>query len=96
MKKYIIKKIETTPSVEDWAIADVAQMNVESWEGMKFHFNSFARLLYDDDAIYVCMESDEMPVVAKLTERNSPVCTESCMEFFFCPNIENGKYFTTY
>lgn len=93
MKEYIIKTISGEPDENDWAAANVAGMNVDPWKITDFHFDSFARILRGDDAIYVLMESNEMPVVASFTEKNSPVCLESCMEFFFCPNIDTGWYF---
>ena len=92
MNKYVIKKITGAPREEDWEIADIAPMNLKPWPEVKDHFNSFAQALYDDNAIYVRMQSDEMPVVAKLTERNSDICSDSCMEFFFCPNEANDIY----
>lgn len=91
MNTYIIKKINQAPTEEDWNLANVAHIDLSPWEGI-YHFNSFAKLLYSDEAIYVRMETDEMPVVAKQTERNSPVCTDSCMEFFFRPNLNNNVY----
>ncbi len=92
MNQYVVKKTKGIPSEEDWAAANIAEMNQNHWTEFAFKFNSFAKMLYDDDAIYVRMESDEMPVVAKYTERNSPVCTDSCMEFFFSPDINKDFY----
>lgn len=91
MNTYTIKKVTQAPTEEDWNLANVAHLNLRPWE-MDYHFNSSAKLLYSDEAIYVRMESDEMPVVAKQTERNSLVCTDSCLEFFFRPNINNDLY----
>lgn len=94
MNEYLIKKIKTSPTDEDWEQADVARISVSPWEeGKAININSFARLLYDDESIYVRMDTDEVSIVAKQTERDSLVCTDSCMEFFFCPNIEDGRYF---
>ncbi len=93
MSEYIIRRVDSVPTVEEWKLADIADVSLKPWEETSYHFNCFARVLYDDVAIYVQMETNEMPVVAKQTERNSLICTDSCVEFFFCPNIENGIYF---
>ena len=93
MNKYIIKKIKAAPDEADWEMADIAMINLKPWEEGNPHFNSYAQLLYDDEAIYVRMVTDEMPVVAKQTKRNSIVCTDSCMEFFLNPNTNNPLYF---
>ena len=92
MNKYIIKKIKAAPDEEAWERADIAYMNLKPWEKENEHFNSYAKLLYDNAAIYVRMVTDEMPVVAKQTERNSVICTDSCMELFLRPNIERNLY----
>ena len=92
MKEYVIKRTKGIPTEEDWDTANVAEMNQNYWTEFTYKCNSYAKVLYDDDAIYVRMQSDEMPVVAKYTERNSPVCTDSCMEFFFSPNANKDFY----
>ena len=93
MNTYIIKKISVVPEEKIWALANIAEINIKPWKDEKYHFNSSARLLYSEDALYLKMESDETPVVARQTERNSQVCTDSCMEFFFSPNINDELYF---
>ncbi len=92
MNEYVIKKIEGVPTEEDWENANIAEMNENYWTEFTHKCNSFAKVLYSDEAIYVRMRSDEMPVVAKYTERNSPVCLDSCMEFFFSPDINKDFY----
>lgn len=93
MQEYVIKKIGPEFCEEDWATANVAEVNVNPWKEFTPEFNTTARLLYNDEAVYVRMETDELPIVAKYVKRNDPVCTDSCMEFFFCPSETDGRYF---
>lgn len=93
MKEYVVKKVAGIPTEEDWESANIAEMNENYWTEFTYKCNSYAKVLYNDDAIYVRMRSDEMPVVAKYTERYSPVCLDSCMEFFFAPDLNNEGFF---
>lgn len=52
-----------------------------------------ARLCRDDEALWVRMEAKESPVRAELTGKLDPVCTDSCLEFFFAPLAEDHRYF---
>ena len=93
MKEYVIKKASADFCEEDWKSANVADVNLNPWKEFTPEFKTTARILYNDQAVYVRMETDEQPVVAKCLDRNGPVCTDSCMEFFFCPNETDGRYF---
>ena len=52
-----------------------------------------ARLCRDDEALWVRMEAEESPIRAELTGKLDPVCTDSCLEFFYAPNAEDKRYF---
>ena len=47
---------------------------------------------YDDDTLYVHLQAEESDIRAEYTEPLSPVCQDSCLEFFFQPDGEN-RYF---
>ena len=93
MKEYVVKRVEGVPTEEDWENANIAEMNENYWTEFTYKCESFAKVLYNDEAIYVRMRSNEMPVVAKYTERFSPVCLDSCMEFFFAPDLNKEDFF---
>ncbi len=92
MQEYVIKKTGEEINTEAWEAANVADVNINPWKEFTPEFKTTARLLYNNEAVFVKMETNEQPVVAKYIERMSPVCLDSCMEFFFCPNETNGKY----
>lgn len=52
-----------------------------------------AQLCYDADAIYVRMTAKEANIRAEETGPVGTPCKDSCMEFFFCPDPQDGNYF---
>lgn len=52
-----------------------------------------ARLCYDDDALYIRMEAAEPHIRAEETGPLGTPCLDSCLEFFFCPDPEDDRYF---
>ena len=51
-----------------------------------------ARLVYDDDAVYVRYEVDDQYVRCVNTEYQSSVCRDSCAEFFVEPTPGKGYF----
>lgn len=92
MKTYTIKKAASTVTEKSFDCANVAKIDCSPWPDTLCPFAVEARLLYDDEAIYVNMRCDEHPVTAIHTERDSDVCLDSCMEFFLAPNNNDASY----
>ena len=46
-----------------------------------------------DEKIYVHQVAREKNIRAELTDKLGSICTDSCMEFFFSPVPEDGRYF---
>ncbi len=93
MKEYNIKRVKSVPTESDWANAEVAYIDNAQWEGFSpCPFKMEARLLADETAIYVNLITDERPLVANKTEKNSAVCEDSCMEFFLKPGVSLDQY----
>lgn len=92
MKTYTIKKANAPITEESFAHANIAKVDCSPWPDTLCPFTVEARLLYDDEAIYVNMACDEHPVTAVHTERDSSVCCDSCMEFFLAPNADDASY----
>jgi hypothetical protein len=44
-----------------------------------------AKVVYDDQALYVIFRVEDRYVRSVTTELHGPVCTDSCVEFFFTP-----------
>lgn len=53
-----------------------------------------AKLLYDDEAVYVIFRVEDQYVRAVAREFHDSVCSDSCVEFFFSPDktVETGYF----
>ncbi len=92
---YIIKKVShNIVDINDaiWDKANVANININNWKQFEYVPGTFAKLLYNDEYLFVKLWTDEKPLLARHTEQNSRVCDDSCMEFFFCPNQNDKRY----
>ena len=52
-----------------------------------------AQLCHDGENLYVHMEAKEKNIRATLTGALDAVCCDSCMEFFFAPDVQDVRYF---
>lgn len=84
-----MKKVSGTP---DWNEVPVMAVDNVMWTP-DFGISMTARLAYDETAIYVYQRAVEKNIRAELTELLSPVCQDSCMEFFLSPCPGDGRYF---
>lgn len=51
------------------------------------------RLWWNEGGLFLRLESREAQILARYTGQLDPVCCDSCMEFFFCPEADNDRYF---
>lgn len=92
---YIIKKTDnkiTSVFDKEWDKAQTADICINNWKQFDYVPKTEGRLLYNDYGIYVRLSTDEKPLLARHTKQNSPVCTDSCMEFFVRPNENDPRY----
>ena len=92
---YTIKKAPykiTEMNDKAWDIAEVAKIEKLNWADFSWKPNTTAKLLYSDFGLHIQMQTDEKPLLARHTERNSEVCTDSCMECFIKPNANDDRY----
>ena len=88
-RQYVISRIKEKQF--NWS--DVPKLPIDNilWEP-DCGIRAFARLCYDEEAIYVSLRAAEAEIRAEYTAPLSPVHRDSCLEFFFMP--ENGdRYF---
>ncbi|MBQ4528475.1 MAG: carbohydrate-binding family 9-like protein [Clostridia bacterium] len=93
---YIIKKTDhKIERMNDsaWENANVANVACRNWREFEYIPHTTAKILYSDYGIHVQMESEEKPILARYRHQNTPVCTDSCMEFFISPNENDTHYF---
>lgn len=99
----LIYKVQKTPAAigfsDDWhqgSWRDVPALKLCNYMGSSpIHFpKTQAKLLYDQDNIYVHFRVEDQYVRAKANRCQDPVCKDSCVEFFFTPskNLTDGYF----
>ena len=93
MKRYTIKKINAPISEHSWLNAETALVDfMPDKEHFPCPYQMEAKLLYDNENLYVNLLTNEHPLTATKTMRNEGVCRDSCMEFFLAPNHKSDYY----
>lgn len=54
---------------------------------------SFAQICYNDNTLFVHMWANESSIRAEVNDLFSQVCEDSCLEFFFRPDMNDLRYF---
>ncbi len=93
MKTYNVTKINDVPDAEIWASVPKAMVDYVLNPVPEKPYKTEAQLVYNDEKIFVHLKTNERKIRAVNTERNSPVCEDSCMEFFFAPDNDDVRYF---
>lgn len=86
-----------------------ARLDEAAWrnapEAGEFHFNwwkegekerTAARLLWDDDNLYVSYLCQDRHISAYVAERHGPVSKDDCVEIFLSPNISKVRNYYTF
>ena len=75
----------------DWSVIEKVALNHQPWladNGVR----AWAQACHDGERIHVRMTAKEEKIRATLTEPLDAVCTDSCMEFFFAPDMGDERY----
>ncbi len=87
-------EIDANWNKEVWQNTESLLLNNKMGSILKYRPIVEVKLRYDSSAIYVIFKVDDQYVRCLSTEPNSPVWTDSCVEFFFAPNtLSPEKYF---
>lgn len=89
MKSYTITK---KPETLKWTTIPVAPIDIHLQEET-VDIAATAQLCYDEEAIYVRLTAKEANIRAEYTGTLDAPCEDSCLEFFFCPNYDDDRYF---
>lgn len=76
----------------DWADIPKIELKEYSWGGTYRPYVSAQMVLIKGEEFRIRMECDEKDPLARYTENNTLVCTDSCMECFviYKPELNNG------
>jgi len=98
MPKYTIAKARVTPEGQGlWegpAWGRVTALEIKDYHPMSTSHRpkTWAKLVYDEDRVYLIFRVDDKFVRATRTQRNSNVCRDSCVEFFVTPKQGRGYF----
>lgn len=88
MKTYTVRRIAGKP---EWKDIPATQVDCHLWLPSE-QIQMTAQACYDDQALYVRMCATEPNIRAEYAGPLSMVHEDSCMEFFFCPSVEDDRY----
>ena len=88
-RQYVITRVKEKQF--NWS--DIPDLPIDNilWEP-DCGIRAFARLCYDEEALYASLRAAEAEIRAKYTAPLSPVHRDSCLEFFFMPE-KGDRYF---
>ena len=94
MKEYTARRLPSSPRASDPVWESIPAMLLDSvWEdACPSPYVTRARLVHSPEGLTVRYETDEWPLRAVHTAANEEICEDSCMEFFFTPNLTDGSY----
>ena len=76
----------------DWKNIEAAELAHQPWLE-PCNIEAKAQLCHDGENLYVRMQTKETNIRAELTGVLDQVCNDSCMEFFFAPDMDDARYF---
>lgn len=88
MERYTIKK---TAGELDWVNVPALKIDKQLW-GTHTDIRAQAQICYDETGLYVHMNAEEKDIRAEINQPLQPVCFDSCLEFFFCPDEDDPRY----
>lgn len=86
-------KIDGSWDKKEWKRAKAVKITLYMGDIPKFTPQTEAKLLYDDNNIYVIFKVKDRYVKSTVTEYNGHVSGDSCVEFFFAPDNNNPLHY---
>jgi hypothetical protein len=89
MKTYEVTHISGAP---DWESVPCAVIENRLWSNVDGIVPS-AQVCWDENALYVRLQTREENILRRFTGFLEDVYKDSCLEFFFCPEVGSDRYF---
>lgn len=94
--KYLVKKTDViNPGIdsEEWNRAELGYINKEPWldKFTKAPDTTF-KMLKGPEGLSILMRTNETHLRQEVCEDGGPICTDSCMEFFYKPSPWDLRY----
>lgn len=98
MKEYVLKKVSDEQALQGkvWDRIEKAEIDVYPWDVNGYRPVAFAQAFYTGSRLHVRMTAMEDMVSAVNVDRDSPVCNDSCLEFFFNPEPQVGQAYLNF
>lgn len=90
----VARDLAITGKVDDplWATAEAMTLN-DPVTGAPGKFRSSARLLYNENYLYLAFQCEDDYVWGTYTERDDPIYKQECVEAFICPSGRMRQYY---
>lgn len=89
MKSYELTRIFEKP---DWSTIPAVTIDQYLWSDVR-SITASAQVAWDGQALYVRLQAKEQNIRREYTGEFDPVYEDSCLEFFFCPDEKDQRYF---
>ena len=86
LKSYKIVKRECTENA--WDSIEPLEIDIFKWVDNNYRPLTYAKLFYNDNAIFVQFTVYETEIIAKYKNMHDPVYLDSCVEIFFRPESD--------
>ncbi len=93
--EYLIKKTsnnDITLNSEEWENANKAEITCVNWPEFPSSPYAYARVLHNENGLFVRIDSEEGDVIAEFKNLNDDVFKDSACEFFFRPDMGDKRY----
>lgn len=90
----IDRELALSGKVDDplWQKAEVMQLRNPA-DGRPARYRTTARMLYNDQYLYIAFQCEDEYVWGTHTERDAPIYEEECVEAFLCPSGKVRQYY---
>ena len=94
MNEYIAKKVSSDMKIDDerWSKVPEAVLEYVWADHNPSPYITKAQMVHSDKGITVRLSTNEWPLRVTAMEFNGTICNDSCMEFFFIPNMDDPEY----
>ena len=100
---YVIERLPSCASLPDWRPGaemklpkvwrncEPANIDCYRWDVNGYRPHAEARVMYDERGLHVVLTAQEAEIRAQ-AEMRGAICTDSCLEFFFQPDVNCARY----
>lgn len=102
MRTYVVERASAPPPLDDgvegtpWADANELAVDCFNWHDCGPKPLTTARILSDDDALYLQFDVEDPHISSRVTELNGPTFEDSSVELFFDPTPDADAHYLNF